>query len=414
MSVPHADSERYTVTSDSRNSSQTQTSSQRQIITCAACGARNRADPQRLRNAVCGNCGAGLLHDAGHQRHKRTNREHATGTKPPRSASSLLHLATRTNMMYAPAVLVTIMWIIKVFILGPRQYGSISAYLVQLPNPLEGSLIILGVSLLAIVVVLSFILLTSRWRSPRVFISYGHADEEDATHLRRRLEALGLKAEHLPFKPSEHDTVVSRASKQVSSCDLLISLSSRSASFAEAEIFGAVVAKKPIIILADGLRDLPATAYRGYPVFEIGRLKKKGYEPLATFIRYVHGHISHVPMLVRESMEVSFIVLLVVLVSLYILTGILSLVAFVDLDAEVALQDFVFHAAIVVLALGFILTVVYRLLQRWQVRRITRQQIMSGQYTQLALKQLANSFDEFPGLFETLLEQPLERRSEDK
>jgi hypothetical protein len=103
----------------------------------------------------------------------------------------------------------------------------------------------------------------------------------------------GIRAEKLPFEESpDHDTLVYQVIQHIFDCDILVCVPGNRPSFVDSEVFGARMAKKPmvfVLIEADAPH-LPNTVLKGYPVFALERLQRlhrAGFRILASFCSYL-------------------------------------------------------------------------------------------------------------------------------
>jgi hypothetical protein len=126
----------------------------------------------------------------------------------------------------------------------------------------------------------------------RVFISFHHSREETAEELARSLVDRGLIVGRIPFRPDyEHDDLLQRIQNEIRGCTAMVCLPGAQPSFIENEVLVASTLRKFILFVV-GERDprLPNTAYYGYPVFQLERLTRQKFDPIAELILLVAGN----------------------------------------------------------------------------------------------------------------------------
>jgi hypothetical protein len=126
----------------------------------------------------------------------------------------------------------------------------------------------------------------------RVFISFHHSREETAQELEQALAESGLVVGRLPFRPDyEHDVLLKRIQDELRTCSAMVCLPGAQPSFIENEVLVASTLRKFILFVV-GEEDprLPNTAYHGYPVFRLERLRRYNFDPLAQLILLVAGN----------------------------------------------------------------------------------------------------------------------------
>lgn len=126
----------------------------------------------------------------------------------------------------------------------------------------------------------------------RVFISYQHDRNQAATEVEAVLQRFGLLVSRIPFRDDHaHDRLLQTIQDEIRRCDAMLCLPGARASFVENEVLVASTLRKFIVFLigADEPR-LPNTAYYGYPVFRLERVAKRGYQPVCDLISLVAGN----------------------------------------------------------------------------------------------------------------------------
>jgi hypothetical protein len=126
----------------------------------------------------------------------------------------------------------------------------------------------------------------------RVFISYQHDRDQAATDLEAVLRRFGLLASRIPFRDDHaHDRLLHTIQDEIRRCDAMLCLPGARASFVENEVLVASTLRKFIVFLVgkDEPR-LPNTAYYGYPVFRLERVARRGYRPVCDLVSLVAGN----------------------------------------------------------------------------------------------------------------------------
>jgi hypothetical protein len=177
---------------------------------------------------------------------------------------------------------------------GRPTTKSLYQWLMVAAHPKIVGLFILAIVLDALVVgaVCAVHLLISLVRKPRarVFISYQHEREPIADALADEMTKRGIRAEKLPFVESpDSDTLLDQVKQQIRDCHVLICVPGNRPSFVDNEVAMAFYGEKPmlfVLIEADAVH-LPNSAKKGYPVFALERLQRKGFQTLANFCSYL-------------------------------------------------------------------------------------------------------------------------------
>jgi hypothetical protein len=129
------------------------------------------------------------------------------------------------------------------------------------------------------------------WRPTRVFISFHHTLEADASALDDALAKSGLSGLRLPFDPNaEHNELVASVQRHLRRCDAVVCLPGPVPSFVESEVLAASTLGKAIVFVVNSNSSrLPNTALYGYPAFDLQALQTREYRPLISLLRLTHG-----------------------------------------------------------------------------------------------------------------------------
>jgi hypothetical protein len=129
------------------------------------------------------------------------------------------------------------------------------------------------------------------FRTPRGFLSYHHADQSTIDEVRSEFAAADLQVEYIPFEPAGHDRVIEETQRKIRQNTFLLVIPGPGGTFSDSEVYAASALAKPIIILSMGEQTrLPNTAYQGYPVFSLTRLRQEKMLPLKIFVDFASGH----------------------------------------------------------------------------------------------------------------------------
>ena len=129
-----------------------------------------------------------------------------------------------------------------------------------------------------------------RKRRTRVFISFHHEREPIADMLANEMTKGGIRAEKHPFvKSPDHDVLLVQLRQGIRDCDIFVCVPGNRPSFVEGEVLAASTLYKPIVfvLIEADTPHLPNTALKGYPVFALERLQRKGFRILASFCSYL-------------------------------------------------------------------------------------------------------------------------------
>ncbi len=252
-------------------------------------------------------------------------------------------------------------------------------------------------------------LVFSRWRRVSVFVSYSSEDECRAEDVARRLSNLGIKGIFIPSSICRHDDVIGQIRTGLRQCSVFMAFPANRLGFYEAEILAACVAGKPVILLIGSEeRQLPNTAFRGYPVFDLDALDEQAFLPLKHFVECVTHHWRETFRIGKRSWY-----------NLWPRVGILSAAMFVfDFVAEplliliVGLESYMsLHQTVLsILAAAFSIALCGCLVVSFARQRrainVTRQSIITGAFHTI----LSKSFNTLPSdknIRECLLDEPL-------
>jgi hypothetical protein len=94
------------------------------------------------------------------------------------------------------------------------------------------------------------LLATSKFKKPRVFISYPREHFDTAKQIASALAKLGIIPLYEAPASQAHDALLANLRSKLRGCDVLILVAPFRDSFADAEVLAASVMAKPIIILS--------------------------------------------------------------------------------------------------------------------------------------------------------------------
>lgn len=144
-----------------------------------------------------------------------------------------------------------------------------------------------------------YFVFSSKWRKPKVFISYKNSDKEDevnttkiALNIKTFLEEKGFQVFFFHYTESmHHDQVNFEIQKMLRACNAMVVIPDPyHPSYVDSEILYASTEQKPVFIIKHTKdQKLPNTANSGHTVFLWPRLKKAKLEPLSYLLKYVHG-----------------------------------------------------------------------------------------------------------------------------
>lgn len=147
-------------------------------------------------------------------------------------------------------------------------------------------------------IALGYFLKTSRWRKPRVFISYKNSQAEAkvdtgkiALALKTDLEKKGFKVLFFQYTTRpDHDTVNDQIRTLLRQADAMIVIPDPyHPSYVNTEIQCGAYSSKPVYIVRHTKdQKLPDTANTGHTVLLLDELKKAKYKPLSYILQYVH------------------------------------------------------------------------------------------------------------------------------
>ncbi|MFZ1008722.1 MAG: hypothetical protein WAN65_17930 [Candidatus Sulfotelmatobacter sp.] len=265
----------------------------------------------------------------------------------------------------------------------------------------EGWLIVIAFAGLLFMFVM--VLVSSRWRASRLFVSYHAGDFELARRMGDSLEGQGFVVYIEPPGPVNHDVILARLRVLVDACDAVLVIPGRERSFVDAEVFAVSVAKKPVVVIAASADDtLPDTVLCGYPTFLLDDLLRAGFKPLSAFLRFQFMHWLDSLSTLGEAIRVIW----AVHVGIGVLLGISLIVA-----GWISFRWFLFISAPIdsiqypILLLSFAIITIYRLYARLKAASITRQVIITGNVTTASLQRLLP--DRLSHIFKYMSPEPL-------
>ena len=148
------------------------------------------------------------------------------------------------------------------------------------------------------IIALVYFLVTSKWRKPRVFISYKNADAGSKVNTGKIAEDINADLKHKGFrtlftpfnKKMDHDNVNLQNQNKLRKADAMVVIPDPyHSSYVNSEIFSAVTLYKPVYIIKHtNDQKLPDTANSGHTVLLLDKLKKEKYTPLSDILQYVH------------------------------------------------------------------------------------------------------------------------------
>jgi hypothetical protein len=196
--------------------------------------------------------------------------------------------------------LLTDSWISNLMLVGIIFFGIILYYL------LISIFVFICLSIL-------YVIFSSKWKKPTIFISYKHADadakvntDKIATDMKAALEEQGFRINFFKFDiNASHDQVNHQIRELLRSCDMMIVVPDPyKPSYVNTEIQGAALAEKPLFIIKHTEdQRLPDTANSGHPVILYRKLDKKTFSPLPKIILHVCRHWSVQWQLILKSLS---------------------------------------------------------------------------------------------------------------
>lgn len=123
-----------------------------------------------------------------------------------------------------------------------------------------------------------------------IFLSYQNDFQELAEELKLALSKNCIKVKMLPFNLNiEHDDLLDSIKKEITTSGVVVCLPGTGSSFVEHEVAMAYGLGKPLLFILDSesRNQLPNTAKKGYPVFDIIKLQEDDYETFCRFTSYV-------------------------------------------------------------------------------------------------------------------------------
>ncbi len=128
--------------------------------------------------------------------------------------------------------------------------------------------------------------ISARRRS--VFVSFQHRREHDADALGAALERSRFHTLRVPYaRGAEHQSIVTSVNDLLRRADAVVCLPGNDASFVEAEVAAATVARKPVVFLLAEGGTLPDTADKQHPSFRHEATSAQRYEPLVEFLHQI-------------------------------------------------------------------------------------------------------------------------------
>lgn len=147
---------------------------------------------------------------------------------------------------------------------------------------------------------LLYFLFSSRWRKPRVFISYKNSASDAAVdttamakEIKSRLEQKGFRTLFFTYtKAMHHDEVNFRIQENIRKAHAMVVVPDpQHPSYVNTEIQGAVLAYKPVYLIKfSGDQKLPDTANSGHSVLLWHKLKESQFAALSDLLCYIHQY----------------------------------------------------------------------------------------------------------------------------
>jgi hypothetical protein len=150
-------------------------------------------------------------------------------------------------------------------------------------------MVTLSAAIVIVIGVLSLLnALTGRWSKIHVLIIYEHKHKDLVTFLEQNLKTPKIKPFFVSFGPIEHDFLIDKVTRSIKKCNAVLVLPGSEKSFIDAEILVASALSKPLIYLkiADDQRT-PDTSFKGYPIFDLKKLRELKLAPLQRFLNYI-------------------------------------------------------------------------------------------------------------------------------
>lgn len=127
----------------------------------------------------------------------------------------------------------------------------------------------------------------SAWRRA-VFVSFQNEREGEALRLAAALGAAHFQVLRVPYqRGAGHQQIVGTVNELLRRCDAVACLPGRDASFVEAEVAAATMARKPVVFLVGDHGTLPNTADKRHPSFSLERSEARGHAPVSAFLHHV-------------------------------------------------------------------------------------------------------------------------------
>lgn len=143
-----------------------------------------------------------------------------------------------------------------------------------------------------------YFLFTSKWKKPRIFISYKSTvkgSEFDTTQIAKKIEGLlvkkHFKIKMVPFdSKKKHDKVNFDIKKYLLKSNAIIVVPDLvDPSYVDAEVFYGFVTSMPIYLIKYSPdQKLPNTANSGHTVLLLDEIEKEEFKPLFDLVNYVH------------------------------------------------------------------------------------------------------------------------------
>jgi hypothetical protein len=238
----------------------------------------------------------------------------------------------------------------------------------------------------------------SRWRRPRVFISYHLAGAPEAEELARRLQRQHCHVILIKQATPTHDSLLEEIQSAIRHCDAVVALPGTRQSFVDAELLTASTLKRSIIIVANELDTLPNTVYTGYPVLDRDAVVARHYAPVAQLVLIDFQHWSIAIRWLRQAATKSFLSSLGMCI-LTIIAG--YLIDLVDLNFKItAISSGVvalgmFELSLIGCAGLFAVSLAIAIFRRLSASRIIKQKVVTSRVTKDELLRLAPELKEF-------------------
>jgi hypothetical protein len=293
-----------------------------------------------------------------------------------------------------------------------RRWEDLTVEHIEIVQGYPGFLVgALAFGIAAVLTIALIDLLASRWRRIRVFISFQHEREKEATEAAKALSQHSIKPFLLAFEKREHDAVLKTVRRELKTCDILVAFPGPEQSFVDGEILTVSTQGKPVLIIRHESRTLPATAFRGYPVFHPEKLSSAHYTPLARFILYVSGHWRDALHNTHRAMAGSWKALAamgaVAILFPIVATMVLNILSVFNSRIAIHMQVWlgIFVSGVATLIISFSAALFQ--FSKFRAMRVARQKALTPGLTYAILRRCVSNLERDQSMLECLEESPL-------